>query len=529
MQGYTGLNAQHINALVHKVGEKLGKSFQQANNFGIGENGKAGLEAIHMKERNMAFYDISRKESDFVLTKDIKDVPSDDLAFIYNVKHQNGDAYADYALFENGIGKQAMPNYNRSTVELKVYGAKTAMSHAMGIINKNKVFAKDLEDEQRTSVMTSLAKNFEQDSHFGQDYYINSAGNFEKLAFNRSNQSVERREFFRNATGLQNWIRTLDLSYRNISPEDIGYGNIQSVTYDAKGQNMDQAKLDFWLQAINEGGGATEVVHCTYGQARAFREGFFAMQRGNIGTGFSINGPEVNGDVLSQQVFPVDTLVGTIKFKPSRWRKLQMKKIPQSQQHQIGGGVPTPTVPVLASVPNQGTSFKAGENLKFAIQAKSIDGLSSPVYVDYTVTADGEGVRLDIPAHPTAEAFHIYCTPPKAAPTHGDLHFVGRCIAVNGTTVFLHKEAMMSGLDALVFCPPKGWTGEMGAEPFFRAVLGGQAMYELDLAFLGAHYERSFLSYFNYICIYGRTFGLVDNVGQDIVQAKSALDLILAP
>ena len=504
--------------------ERLMKSFNQMGNIGMQTDGRTHLNAIH-RDRSSNHFNIAMKQKDLYFAQSISDKDSDGIIYSYTLKTQNGCTYADHAMFENGIGKESMPNYQRITIPLKVYGGKTSISHMSRIVNQTGGFTLNLEDEEKESLMMNITRSQEHDASFGLDYYLDASGDIDStLPFNTNLVDPTRRMNLRHATGLQSYIRLHNFSLRSIAVEHGGYGNIKSVVADMKGKVLDQETLDAFLEPVHDSGGEVEEALCTFAQARAFRANFFPMQRGDINAGFKISGPQI--DARDRKGFTVSTTAGSVDFLPLRFRKLQMKKINIS--HAMVGGAPeTPSISALSEVADQGTRFKAGDKIMIAVQAVNIGGSSNVAQQIHEIAADGSGIKIDINPHTNAEKFHIYASAPMADPSLADVWFVGQVTAGNGIVSTVHKERFMPGLDSLVFTPSKGGTGgEEGIGAFFRASLGGKSMYELDLAFLGAHFERSILSYFNYVCTFGRTYFLADNVGAEILSAKSSFDLM---
>lgn len=520
-----GLNSGLVEKLSQLViNGDLAKSFNQVANLGMRQDGRVGLNAM-FKDRSDNHFNISMEEKDFYFVKDMTDVKADGMSYSYTMKTQNGDMWADHALFENGLGKESMPNYGQVAIPIKIYGIKTSVSHLARLINQGDSFGVDIEDEELTSAIISITRSQEHDASFGLDYFINEAGNIENLVFNTNQIGTTRRMNLRHATGIQAHIRAHNFSARTIAPEKAGYGNIQSIVQDLKGKVISQEDLDRIIEPSISQGGEIDEALCSIPQARAFRAQFFAMQRGDINTSFAINGPKVDGSP-ERKGFPVETLDGIVWFRPQRYRRLQMRR-PTFSSNAIGQMPDTPAVPTLTSVPDQNTSFKAGQKVKISIQAVNIAGLSSHRHIEHTIAADGEGIKIEIPFSAYAEKFHVYATPPSANPSEADLHFVGQALAdMLGVTTFLHKEAIMSGLESLLMSPRKDF--KIGGKAnWFRAVVGGKSMYELDLAFMGAHYERSIMSYFQYICVWGRTYILLDNVGAETLRSYSANDLLV--
>jgi len=504
--------------------EQLMKSFNQMPNVGMQTDGRTGLNAIH-RDRSANHFNIAMKAKDLYFSKSLSDKDSEGIVYSYTLKNQNGDTYSDHAMFENGIGKESMPNYQRITIPLKVYGGKTSVSHMSRLVNQSGGFTLDLENEEKESLIMNLTRSQEHDASFGLDYYLDSDGDVDdQLALNTNLVNPTRRMNLRHATGLQSYIRIHNFSLRSISVEHGGYGNIKSVVADMKGKVLDQETLDAFLEPVHDSGGEVDEALCTFAQARAFRANFFPMQRGNIGEGFKISGPQVSAKEGSG--FVVDTCAGPIKFLPLRFRKLQQKKINISN-NQVGGSPAMPVINSITEVADQGTRFKVGDKIMIAVQAANVAGSSAPSNQVHTITTDGVGLKVDIAPHANAERFHLYASAPMAAPAIKDVWFVGQAVASEGVTSIVHKERFMPGLDSLLFTPSGGGTGgEDSLGAFFRASLGGKSMYELDLAFLGAHFERSILSYFNYICTFGRTYFLADNCGAEVLSAKSQFDLM---
>lgn len=521
-----GLDPRIANKLAEAVAksEALEKSFNQVPNVGVASSGRTGIGAL-FNDRSASHFNIALNEDDLYFSKNISDVKSG-ISYSYTLKNSAGDGWADMAIAENMIGKEVMGNYQRINLPLKVYGGKTSVSHMMMVANEGDDFDINAEQEEKENLMITISRSQEHDAHFGCDYYLDSNGDFEELIGGVS-LNVRRRLNLRHAFGLQSYIRQHDFSYRAISPEMAGYGNIKSVVNDLAGEVLDQSKLDRFMEAPHDAGGRLSEAHCTFAQARAFRENFFPYQRGDIGAGFKINGPDINSEMGAG--FTITTTAGPIRFMPQRLRKLQMKKVAYGNS-QLGSQPATPGAITLTSVAGQNTSFKAGQKVLIAVQAVNLFGLSEITTAIHIIAADGEGIKVDIPQHSSAERFHIYATPAvasSATPVQSDLWFVGQAVAsATGVTSLVHKESLKPGLDSMLFTPPNGGTSKMGA--FFRASLGGKSMYELDLAFLGAHFERSILSYFNYVCTNGRTYALVDNVGQEVLAARSAYDLYQA-
>jgi len=506
--------------------EQMIKSFDNIASLGMAEDGKVGLAAVHVSAQ-AKHYRMTMTDKDLFWMKRMPTEKEGSTVHSYSVQNQNGSLYTDHAIMENGIGKESAPNMQKMAVPLKVYGAATSKSHMVKLADDNGNFSVNLDAIQKDSALMSMNKSMENDASYGLDMFINASGEIESsLGFNVNLINPNRRMNFRHATGIHSYVRNHNDSIRSTPVEFLGYGNIQSVVQNWKGKVLDQEDLDDLLGPVYESGGEVEEALCTYTQSAAFRQTFFPMQRADIGAAFKINGPDIKADLNKEIGFTVVTNAGPVTFTPYRFRAFANKKIVRDAYNR--GNLPMkPTV--AATLVSNETRFKVGQKVAIAVLAVDIFGQSDLDYQVITITEDGQAINLAIAPHAVAESFSVYASEPKSNPTQADLFFVGRAVAANGSvTNFLHKETLMPGLDSLLFVPPKKGVFE-GMGVFYRAVLGGQSMYEFDLPFMGALFQRSYISYYQNVCNYGRTYSLIDNVGAKINKSKSILDFTSAP
>jgi hypothetical protein len=125
-----------------------------------------------------------------------------------------------------------------------------------------------------------------------------------------------------------------------------------------------------------------------------------------------------------------------------------------------------------------------------------------------TISADGNKVALSIDAQAGIEEFWVFRTEANGA--SGSEAFIGRVLADRngGATTFVDAQAMLPGLDGIIFMPKKANRGKL-------AVLGN-LLSKMKLGRLGLSEETIYVSYLAHILEYPRHYGLVSNVFQEL-------------
>lgn len=476
--------------------ERLSKSFS-AGYQGLQSAGKTGLAALAAEQLDGTLRSITLEDKDFILTKEIPTLKATQTVYMYNVKTQVRSG-VDLAGFEAFLPQEDHSQYMRVAEVLKVYGIRKSITQMAMFVNDAGGYSLDIEKENDINAALAMAESLERDLYIGGDYYNDGNGGIDSTLAANPNAPV------RNIRGIQANIREGDQSQRGIPGDFKAFGNNRSVVHDRKGAVLDRAFLDKVITAVRDNRGAVREAHCTTSQLAEFRATFFPFERGDLGAMYQIRGAGVTND--EQQSLPIQTVGGVIDFIPTVFKYMR-----QRPEMVVGSSGQMPATP-SASAANAGSGtdagFKAGEVFKYVIQAANISGMTAAsAETSVTIAADGRPVELTITNVALAEHYLVFRTPVESS-VSGMQMFVGKIVPTRGsaTTIFKDKNAVVPGLDSILFLPKDKNRAKL-------AVLGN-LLNKLDLGVRGLAFESVYASYVGCVLDRPRSFSLVDNVYQ---------------
>jgi len=160
------------------------------------------------------------------------------------------------------------------------------------------------------------------------------------------------------------------------------------------------------------------------------------------------------------------------------------------------------TITAGAQIPGT-TSFKAGDVVKYVVQAVGIKGRTDVSNeLSATVAADGNKIVVNIPANAMAEEFWIFRTAANGAT--GTWKFCGKVAAAGGAAVFVDGQAILPGLDSIVMLPKQDKRAKL-------AVLGS-LVEKTQLGKKGLIDETIYVSYLACVLEFVRHHSLLRNV-----------------
>ncbi len=494
---FNTLNPAELQAIGAKL-ERLNKSWA-AGFQGLQSAGKTGLAALAVDQLDPVLRSITLEDKDFLLTKEIPTLDAKQSVYMYNVKTQVRSG-VDLAGFEAFLPQEDQGQYMRVAEVLKVYGIRKSITQMAMFINDAGGYSLDLEKENDENAALAMAETLERDLYIGGDYYNGSAGLIDSTIAANPNGPV------RNIRGIQANVREGDQSQRGIPGDFRGYGNNRSVVFDRKGSVLDRSFLDKISTAVRDSRGAIREAHCTTSQLAEFRATFFPFERGDLGAMYAIRGAGVTNE--EQNSLPIQTVGGNVDFIPTVFKYLRQRA------EQITGSSGTPPVaPTIASAAvgtGTASTFNLNDKVRYVVQAVNIAGMSAPSAETSVVTVDtaGKPVNVTINNVSGAEYYMVFRTPIESAGTTGTEMFAGKIVPTRGssTTVFVDQNAIVPGLDSVLFLP----------KDKNRAKLAklGNLLNKLDLGATGTAAQTIFTTYAGCVVDKPRTFAIADNVYQ---------------
>lgn len=494
MSGFSPLNQQDLQLIGQKL-ESLNKSFA-AGFPGLQNAGRTGTSAIAIDSLEPNVRSITLEDDDFLLTKEIQTMPAQQSTYSYVVKTAVRSGVDTWGT-ETFLPQEDTSQYLKVAEVLKVQGIRKTITHMAQAINDTGGYMLDLEAENDKNASLAMAEGLERALYIGGDYYLKSDGSIDFQIAADQNASV------RFPRGIQAQIREGNRSARGIIGDFVGYGNNRATFFDAQGEVITRRAVDKVVSAVRENRGRIVDAHCTVDQLRHFRATFFPFERGDLGSDYAIRGSGVRSEPKSG--FTLATTVGDIQFIPSVFK--------------YNRAFPTPLFTASGNPPNVGTvsaaaqlagstTFEAGDEVKYVVQAVNVNGISDiSNEVSITCTADGNKLSLSIPASATAEEFMVFRTAVGGAT--GTWKFCGKVPAVRGgPTTFVDAQAILPGLDSVIFLPKQTYRAKL-------AVLG-DLVSKMTLGLRGLVEETVYVSYLASVLEYPRHHGLLDNAFHEL-------------
>jgi len=490
MSNFSSLNPQELHVIAQKL-ETLNKSFA-AGFPGLSNAGRTGTSAISVDNLEQTVRSITLEDEDFLLTKDIQQVKAKGTVFNYVLKTAVRSG-VDLWGIETFLPQEDSSQYMRVAEVLRVQGIRKTITHMAQLVNEADGYMMDLEQENDTNASLAMAEGLERALYVGGDYYVGSDGTIDSMLAANPNAPI------REPRGIQAQIREGNKSARGIIGDFVGYGNNRPTTFDAKGAVIDRGLVDKIVSAVREQRGRIIEAHCTVDQLRHFRATFFPFERGDIGASYAIRGAGVTSE--PKEGFELSTVVGNVRFIPSVFKYNRVFVEPV-------GSANTPVISSSSQAAGSST-YKAGDVVKYVVQAKSVAGMSNgSAETSVTIAADGNSVSLSIAAQSGIEEFLVFRLPVGGSGLH---KFCGKVIASRGAaTTFVDAQAILPGLDSIIFLPKAQFRAKL-------AVLGN-LMSKMKLGLRGLAEECVYVSYLTCILEYVRHHGLVDNVYSELAE-----------
>ena len=493
MSGFSPLNQQELQMIAQKL-ESLNKSFA-AGFPGLNNAGRTGTSAIAIDSLEPTVRSLTLEDEDFLLTKNVQTLKATQTTYSYVVKTAVRSGIDTWGV-ETFLPQEDVSQYMRVAEVLRVQGIRKTITHLAQTVNSAGGYMLDLEAENDKNAAMSMAEGLERAMYIGGDMYLDQNGEIDSTLAANPNAPM------RMPRGIQAQIREGNKSARGIIGDFVGYGNNRVTFADAKGQVLTRGQVDKLVSAVRENRGRIVEAHCTVDQLVHFRATFFPFERGDLGAAYAIRGANVEAEAKSG--FPLQTVVGTVDFIPSVFKYTRAYPEPVMSS---SGTIATPVIAGTAQVAGN-TSFKAGDVVKYVVQAVNIHGISmASAEVSVTIAADGNKVQLTIGAVPGAEEFALFRTAVGGA--SGTWKACGRVIAARaGSTTAVDAQAILPGLDSVVFLPKAQFRAKL-------AVLG-EMLSKMKLGLRGLVEETLYVSYLAVVLEHVRHHGLLDNVYHEL-------------
>lgn len=493
MSGFIPASQNELQVLATRL-ESLNKSFA-AGFPGLANAGRTGIAAIANDSLEPQMRNITLEDDDFLLTKGIQTVKATQSTYSYVVKTAVRSGIDTWGT-ETFLPQEDVAQYMRVAEVLRVQGIRKTMTHLAQQINDVGGYMVDLEAENDENAAMAMAEGLERALYIGGDGYIAADGSIDSMLAANPNAPV------RVPRGIQAQIREGNKSARGIIGDFVGYGNNRVTFSDAKGQVLSRTLVDKAVSAVRENRGRIVEAHCTIDQLRHFRATFFPFERGDIGASYAIRGAGVKAEPKSG--FSLSTVVGDVDFIPTVFKYTMAYPTPL-----FTAGVGPVIGTISAAAQSAGvTSFKAGDVVKYVVQAVSVSGRSDiSNELSITVAADGNNVALSIPANASAEEYHVFRTAVGGAT--GTWKACGKVLAIRGgATQFLDAQAILPGLDSIVMLPKAQFRSKL-------AVIG-QMVQKMELGRRGLASETVYVSYLANILEAPRMHASVDNIYHEL-------------
>lgn len=500
-QAHMAVAAAKLEAIANNLGS-LNKSFS-AGTPGAANMERTGLSAIAYDDVSSTMQSITLKDEDFLLTKEIQVVPAKQTLHQYVVKTNVGSDIDVWGM-ENMIPQENAANYMRVAEVIKVMGIRKSITHLAQQVNDVGGYMLDLEAENEENALLTLNNGLERALYNGGDNYIDASGNVDTQIASNPNGPV------RTIRGIQAQIREGNVDARGIIGDFIGYANNRSTVIDNQGQTLTRNVLDDMVTAVNGNKNEVEEIHSTQEQMRLFRAALFPMDRGDVGASYAIRGSDIS--TINKKGFDIGTSGGPVRAISTIFKYELAYLVPMVGS--TGASVAVPTVPTAAQSAGV-TQFKSGDIIKYRVQACNVNGRSDgSAELSVTIAADGNNVTLTIPAQAGVEYFRVYRL------NNGEVtgfvnksfiynhRFIGNVVAARqGSTLFTDAQAILPGLDAMVFLPKKEKRAKLAAI--------GPRVSRIDFGIRGLAAERGYVSYVASVLEQPRAHGLLTNVAAE--------------
>ena len=495
------------NAELLQIGEtleRLEKSFNAIGYPNANMGGQTGITALARMSMDPVMHSIAANDENFKLIKGLKKEKATNSIHQYRVKTAVGTAGMDFAGVENFLPQEDQGQYEKVVEPLKVYGVRKVLGEMVELIGEAGGLEVDPDKENEINAISGLTQQFERDGYQGGDYYLDrSTGLIDVtvplVSYGRGSSNATR-----SVRGIQSNIREGNVSTRGISGDFAAYGNSFATTYDFAGAAMDQDSIDDIVTAVaSNGQGVVREAHAIASAIAEFRKQLFPHQRGDMGSKFSVQGPDVSN---VDEGFNVLSVSGVLKFIPCVYKNAVRQKAIA-----VGNGPIAPVVSAIASAAVSGVTspYAAGDTVRVVVQSVNIQGISTPTAVSCTVTNAGEAAKIRIvkTALTETEYWMIFANDALVT-TVGREGFVGKVVnpssvATGGNVDIFLTGAVRPGFESIVFLPTD--------ENRMRMATLGNMINRTELGQLGTFKSTIFTSYFCFVLPKPRCFALADN------------------
>lgn len=488
--------------------ERLEKSFNAMGYPNANQNGKTGLAALARIAMDPVLHSIAASDKNFKMMKSIQKDKAISSVHSYKVETSVASAGLDLAGTENFLPQEDQGQFETVSEALKVYGIKKTLGEMAQLVNEAGGFEIDIEKKNEIQAITALTQTFERDSYAGGDFYLDPATSLinpqvANMFYGRSAVPA-----IRHVRGVQNNIREGNISSRGVSGDFLAYGNSFTTIINLAGAAMDQEAVDDIANAIlSNGQGVPQEAHCQPAQATEFRKTLLGFQRGDIGSKFAVQGPDVRADDAG---FYVGSVAGDIKFIPCIYKHaVRQKALPVNGTSGAAPVAPTVAAQASAAISGVTSVFTAGQVTRCVVQAASIRGMSAGAGVSLTCTNAGECIKVRITHVANADHYWIFLNP-AGSTTVGLEGFVGKVLVPAGTAIGGTFDVVLSGVDVLPGLEPVVFMPEADENRIRMAALGNM-INKTELGRQGLATETVFSSYFCFVLPKPRAYGLIDN------------------
>jgi hypothetical protein len=497
MSGQFSQIPTHELELIGQKLEALSKSFSSGGAPGLSQAGRTGTAAIAIDNLEPTVRSITMEDEDFLLTKSISTLPAKSTTYSYVLKTAVRSG-ADLWGVETMLPQEDASQYMRVAEVLRVQGIRKTITHLAQTVNDLGGYMLDLEAENDQNAALAMAESLERALYVGGDGYMAADGSIDSMLAANPNAPI------RQLRGIQAQIREGNKSARGIIGDFVGYGNNRSTVFDAKGAVISRQLVDKVVSAVRENRGRITEAHCTVDQIRHFRATFFPFERGDLGASYQIRGAKAEAE--PKQGFPLQTVSGEIQVIPSVFKYTRAYPEPiMGQGQQPVAGTITAGAQLAGS-----TTFKAGDIVRYVVQAVNINGMSMPSNeLVVTIAADGNVPVISIPFAVGVEEFHVFRT--AVGGQTGSWKACGKVLASRNaavTTQFVDAQAILPGLDTVVFMPKQQYRCQL-------AVLGNMVS-KMQLGLRGLASETCYVAYCAAILAHPRHHGLIQNAFHEL-------------
>lgn len=464
-------------------GLTVGQSVQMGQ-IGVMTNVESEMESLVMDESELHF---------------VKECPvrkTSGLVYQYRMKTASGTAGLDLFGTENSMPQEDTGTYVGCQEVLKLIHIRQSVGDAVSFAAEAGGLAVDPEKECDDNAMVDIARAMELAAYSAHDKFIGADG---QIAIDTQHKPVRAQHFLARAPrGVIVQVRDKDASVMSIDNYFIGFANDQSVVGDLKGDVITRDFVESAVAPSRNAGFKLAECHITPDSATDFKKSLMPMERVLVDKMYHVGGD----DASSFDGFTYQSAAGVIQFRPSIFKYTEQKCRPRLN---ASNGVPPQMIPGSVAVAQvaSGTQFALNEKFNYLVQACNINGSSAPIEVPVTVTAAGNGVRLTITNHPATEYYKVFRTKRGAGGEAGKEYYIGQCVAIGATSVFLDIDTIKPNCETLFWKSAK--------KEHLRLAVLGSLMNKTEFGRINSSKNWAYSSYYTFVVIFPRAFAVTDN------------------